>query len=787
MISFPVKKLETASRGLSQKTAISLTANGGGTSGPRRPVVFTRTLAASQEGRILYRVGTGQVDPTATTRILLQVANDEGVPFSVIRKELVDTWYAFAHDPENWKVVAATMMAVAVSRPIISKNTVRATPKQIFNAVQSRIPRVRPVIQHIIADAATMRFHKLNLIYTDRAYVYQLESRAIYPTFDALVDSVDALSVEKIIHAMIDFDVSMYESALKKKDGSISPSQLANDLADSMVTAYDRLANLPEPQEMVVLVLTLLSRLWSPSTPDAVKPSERLRNAPELGELLPNLGLFLAYQDMPVKFKNKSVAFADESMLHYTLPTFMKALTTITPFVIRAVSDTVAHIGKHSVVNHQSQPTNVCIYEDYSSDQRIDVFQTLRAFKDGNGHYLQSNTDTTATLNGAMSQVGDVFTMADIINSRQGGAEIREAPFRMGAEGCNVDLIFPSLYTHTQLSNSQLESIDDKAFLISELVERHVIDGKKANTSNNLLDMRINAKTNDIYQMMIHLAVASPYTTIYMTGKPNALRLVFRVDTKLKYPIGRSAILYSVVETIEPVEALMYVPDFSPTTSIQFSSLNVTDFQDDVHIWNVFTQTNRLQFDTIYTTKFRNETMSVDLNESTILGRASRDSRLRSVPAIGSRALVQLVFTTLMNDIRSLRERAETDTVDSESESSDVYKLTLAARSNALLIAFVHRLSMIGTSSMGAEIKSIVTTDLASQMHDKGVGDFSNDFHHGHQDHRLTVWTGITILQLLGLLNKVEAEAIGLFLKENEAIAMTLGIQLSKLGERLAR
>jgi hypothetical protein len=785
-------KIHTDAKGLTQQAAMNRPGASAplSTHGQFKTTVFTRTMQASRTGEILVPIGTGQVDPVNHCRVLLQLSVDEQIPV----EELVDvyktTFYQMAFQPEIIRKNVANILGSS-ERAISRNNIPRVPPSVVMDNLMralhgGNVTRVDEVITHLVADGLISIYAQIGLITADAPHVHRMRPGNLYPSYSDLLDVMALRDVMYMATRIESADISIIKRSIDTSTGdgagrAVSPSLLAQHIQNAFVGAYDTSKGSYASSDIVSSVLTVLHRMWSPMTPDVTMPSERVQNSSFIGEFQSNLALFLATQDMVANHPARAVvSFSDEELTSTIFPLLQETLTTISPYNIRALSDSVAFYGMTASRDHNGEPGHMFLYEDWRVQDHVDAFVPVRQTPTSTGRFLVDQPTVSGALAHALAPVQKVVSIADTVNSRIDSYNLTEVTKR-AKDHTIIHLAFPSL----EVREAQLE-VDTLDALIP-----YVIEGKEATKGQldklGLTERQLKSLRYDYYASIMHLGVArSNQVTVgelmhsMASGTNDAtnaaatvgvhsplyIRWVERVQfTKQR---GLSALLNGEVQTTEPLEVLAYQRDFAPADTLSVNYPKLSDYEGAVHLWNWPKYSVKLATSAPFEITLHNKSYRVSVDEHEMLALGARRNELRFMNQYDTKALVRIWLKHIFDDHKFVAAQAK-------SAKDDLVKEAYRGREIQSALMLVAMLSSIASNSTGQRAITYVKQRVADAMYgNTGTLDGYDEIHVGVQSHRLRVWAGIRTLELLQLISPTEASELAKQIKETNALAYAL-------------
>lgn len=732
--------------------------------GPQaKPAIFTRTWMASVSGDYLFEVGAGALDSVSHTRLLMQYSADVGKPLAEVVDDYLSLLSSVGYSQETFRRVVAGVMG-AFDRPSSQKTISAVTPTYLYKLLTPCVaPGTADILIHMMTDFLCHMLAPLGWILRDAPYVYRMRRTGYFPRFSDLVDTQIASEVQRSIQALADSDLSLVKQAMDRK-ASLLPAMVAQHLSNAVVTAHEMSLGTYDATSVVVSVLSAVGYDWDIECPEPLQLKERVKNHPVMAELRSNAAVFLAYQDMIAEGVEREVFYSDEEMASVILPSFAKSMAELSPFKTRIIDDVVAHIGKRSTRNNLGVPGNIIVYEDWDFSADVSAFSRNRQTATGNQCFLRPQVAVTSALSGAMKPIRSAMGMKSLVERRITTFEMSAASNRVPTSGTEMTLAFPSL-TETELAYG----IETGALQASFAQDDPL---KETEQPGALFTAKVQSQIAfDYYALVMHLAIvktASVSIGHFAQHDGRVPYIIWDLATDLKEPIAASAIVTGRVVTAEPLEVLGYVSDFQPLEPRVSRALPIDDFRSAVHLWDWHGASIPLELNPAFPITIRNKSYLAAVTEHEMLGLGARRTNVRFIRPLMASAMVRVWMTWLMEDNTFIDGQiaATKDTLIKESFKGRAIR-------NAM--EMVVMLTSIGSTGAGANASRRITRRLADQMYKAGNIDDHTEIHYGVQRHRLNIWAGLAVLQLLGLTTIKDATAIISYLEKNDALAMIVG------------
>lgn len=774
-MQFTISKLNAAMEALTQTGRLSHPGLAGAAVARSAPHGFTRTNMASQGGHAYFEMGTSKMDPIGHARVLLQYAHETGTPFVEVKTEYLSLFLKVGASPEAFRKIIAALVG-SVDRALPTNRIPRITPTQLFEAVKKvmgELGQYPEIFVRLFSDFVGHMLSSLGWMTPDASYVFCLTRYSLFPTYDGTIELVEAKDLVRVFQTLASADLTVVK-ALQEAKTAIMPALVAQHIANAVLTAYDLSRGAYDSQSIVTSVLTLLLRSWDIETPREIAPRERVTASAHFSELKANLAVFLMAQEMALRPDvEPGVLYGDEEMVSTIIPIFVAALNELSPYKPRILSDVAGVYAKRSSRDHTRQPGRIILSEAWDFAPAVGAFTTVRATRDGEGRYLPEAVAISTALESSMKPLQRVLSVQGIVDSSVETFEMAPASTRVPKEGAQIRLAFPSLVAREIELGLPLGALQESLTTgkVPEAVSEGVI--KMTNTEYQSL-------VADYYALIAHVALAkttgvaiSAYKSD-ITGRTVPF-LIWTINTDLIKPIGSSAILNGVVQTVEPLEALAYVPDFNATGSLSSPAPDLDAYRKSVHIWSWHKMSQPLKLAAVYGTTVGGVTYEAAVDEHELLGVGMRRPNVRFFTPVVAAAVARMWLNMMDFELQYI------DSMIASSQDSLVIDAFKGRRVATALDLFNAILS-VGAVGAGARAASMITSRLAVAMYNQGKVDESTELMVGIQRHKINVWSGLVTMQLLGLMSG--DDIVELMTRLRKADVMSLVIGMATIDER---
>ncbi|AAA32357.1 P1 protein [Pseudomonas phage phi6] len=760
MFNLKVKDLNGSARGLTQAFAIGELKNQLSVGALQLPLQFTRTFSASMTSELLWEVGKGNIDPVMYARLFFQYAQAGGaLSVDELVNQFTEYHQSTACNPEIWRKLTAYITGSS-NRAIKADAVGKVPPTAILEQLRTLAPSEHELFHHITTDFVCHVLSPLGFILPDAAYVYRVGRTATYPNFYALVDCVRASDLRRMLTALSSVDSKMLQATFKAK-GALAPALISQHLANAATTAFERSRGNFDANAVVSSVLTILGRLWSPSTPKELDPSARLRNTNGIDQLRSNLALFIAYQDMVKQRGRAEVIFSDEELSSTIIPWFIEAMSEVSPFKLRPINETTSYIGQTSAIDHMGQPSHVVVYEDWQFAKEITAFTPVKLANNSNQRFLDVEPGISDRMSATLAPIGNTFAVSAFVKNRTAVYEAVSQRGTVNSNGAEMTLGFPSVVERDYALDR------DPMVAIAALRTGIVDESLEARASNDLKRSMFN-----YYAAVMHYAVAhNPEVVVSehqgVAAEQGSLYLVWNVRTELRIPVGYNAIEGGSIRTPEPLEAIAYNKPIQPSEVLQAKVLDLANHTTSIHIWPWHEASTEFAYEDAYSVTIRNKRYTAEVKEFELLGLGQRRERVRILKPTVAHAIIQMWYSWFVEDDRTLAAARRTSRDDAE-------KLAIDGRRMQNAVTLLRKIEMIGTTGIGASAVHLAQSRIVDQMAGRGLIDDSSDLHVGINRHRIRIWAGLAVLQMMGLLSRSEAEALTKVLGDSNALGMVV-------------
>lgn len=737
------------------------------------PRVFPTTLAASFTGEVLVTVGEGAMSAENHAKILTQYAFDRGLPVDVVGREFVEILGRFGRNPLIFRRLIASILGSA-ERPIEAKRVAMVTPTMVYveleRVLEESNSEVEEIYLHLMADFVCHMIRPFGWVVADNGYSYRLRRPSVFPRYRDVVDMLATRELSRILSQLAKTDLTAIRKMVDEKR-NLSPSMVSTHMTSAMLHAFELSRATYDGHAVAASVLTTLFRMWDPSTPAEIMPAGRVQKSEVLNQLMGNLGLFLAAQNMAKEEpESMTVAFDDEEMVSTILPLFQDAISNSATFKLRLVPDVVDFIGKRTSYDGYAAPSHTILYEGYDVAGTMEAFTPVRQLRKADGRFLVPQNEVTASLNKLLAPIAAHMDVADMVDRRAQSYDLAAAESQGHDNGVEVFLAFPSLIER-ELSLATEPGLLRRFIAGEELPEFNPLTDGAADVAGTI-QAEFAALRYDYYALVTHLAMArldgDSAFVVSMTSDttPQNIALAWEGRTVYRHPLGESAILHGQITTAEPIEALVYRQDFANTKELKTHLVDLKSHERNVHLWPWERASRKLDFTSIYTARINNRDYSVAVRENELLGLGVHRSNLYYLVPRNVASVVRLWSEWIASEHEFIRSK----TVSRKSDPlvKDAYTGLLMQTG----IGLVQMLSSIGTTGVGGRVNSLVRRRLADEMYKNDDVDSASTLVVGLQAARLNVWSGLVTLSLLGLLSDADVTFIFNLIKETKAMPM---------------
>jgi hypothetical protein len=727
---------------------------------------------ASMTDEYLFEVGKGYINPQEYTKLIYQYAAENNLSFETVVEDYIDFMQASALSVSVWTRLMAKLLGPS-NRPVPTNRVTPVPPTFILGELRTLTKPRHDIFHFVLTDYVCGMLYPFGWIIPDAPYVYRVKRTKVFPTKEDLTDAIQALYLRSMLTSLAGADTKVIARTMKENK-ALQPALIATQLAYSAKLAYEKAKDKYASGRIVESVLCLLGRSWDPTTPKELRPTEYLARADGLDELKVDLSLFLAYQDAVRKNDDMQIHFSDLEMVSVIIPKFKEALAEVTPFRQRPITDVIPYLGKKTSKDHMGNPGRTVLFEDWEFDKEMLSFVTIqREASEYRERFIRVDSTVSEALTAALKPVGAVMSMGRLVDSRLSTYDLSASGDRIPKAGAELTLALPSImeadYTLGVSSTDAITAIKEGVKTLEETTDN------PATPSAVLSHSRLTARIYDYYAMLMHYAVAKSTNIGITSTKSDSgsgarnLFLIWRINTELKVPVGKAAISGSEVFTSEPLEAIMYAPDHDPTGKLSVKSLPLASHDEHLHLWDWRSVSEKLNLTATYMTSVRGKSYEVTMHEYHLLNIGARARRLRfMIPGV-ARAIAALWFTWFTEDQEFAQKAAQ--------KSGDkLVKAAFEGREKINALALVRRLEQIGSIGIGAAAGRMIKQGLAEKMYGAGLIDDFHDIHVGIEKHRIAVWSGLTSLQLLGLMDAEEITAIKKYVVNSDALALMVAV-----------
>lgn len=730
-----------------------------------RTQLFTRTLAGSLTKDYLFAVGSGDLDPEAYVRLMMQYSNDTGIWMGVLVDEFRAYAQRMAFDTTVWMKVVATIMGPNV-KTVSQRSMTKVTPTIVLNIVRKELPSDHEPFVLLATDYICSMLGSLGWILTDAPYNYRVRRGQIFPRYRDLVDCVEAHDLKRMFVVLANADLSIIKEAIDDKKG-LNPGMVAQQLSSAVSIAYDTASGRYSSEAIVSSVLATLGRLWTPDLPKNAEPAARIQQATGIEELKANFALFLAYQNMQKTQPDYAVEFSDEEMTTQVIPTFLDSIVNSGIFKTRLIKEVVDHVGIDFSANHMGQPGKIVVYESLDASDQLTAFIPVRQDQNGNRRFLSVDTAVSDRLTTAMKPVSQAFSLESLVDQMLTTTELNLASERVPTAGAEMYVMLPSFYERELSSGRTSDQL--LRSLKGQVVEAKEGEDKEA------IATAMDKATYDVYAFMAHLAVVNATATGIAAvegsrSKANAkLVAVWDVNTKLYQPVGQSAIIGGSVRSTEPVEVISYCARTRPASTLKATGINLADHQNTVHVWNWHDASENLSYVQEYVTVIRNKTYTATVEDHQLLATSALRTRLRFMKPTYPAANAELWFAGFLQEWSFVSDQIA-------NAKDDLVRRAFEGRQLQNAIALVSRLVKVANGGIANRAEQIIKNTLQDAMYgDDRVDDYA-EVHVGIQQLKIKVWAGLITLEMLQLITPEQVVEFNNYINNTNALSLSVGV-----------
>lgn len=740
------------------------------------PVPFSRTLAASLTSDHFFEVGTGSVNPTSYAKLFLQYACDNNIRVEDLAADFYEYVGGAARNASLWRTISAFITGSS-SRLVPADKLAQIPPEIVFEEIKKMHPASHDIFTYALTDAVVGVLAPLGLVYGDVRFVYRISRTPTYPDFAALVDVVAARQLKGVLTALSDVDVTTLKRQMAAK-ASINPLILASALNQAMHVAWERSRGSYSASDVTVSVLSCLGKAWDASLAGGAELPTRIRNSSGFDELYTNLGLFLAYQDMievagitPGAVSITGVPFPDEELANVVIPLFREAISEVSPFVIRPIGDCVSMVGLTTSRRHDEFPALSILYEDWAAPKEMIAFVPVRLSHKGNERFLDTDVGITERLSMGMVPAVQEFGVPAFAAARKATHDLTPAHSRVPKQGSSMVLGFPSL---TEREVAAGRSGEDILEYIKTGAAPLDAEGNPTPPTRafkwtafsayahlvHIAASRIHSGTMDV----AHAASRSEASGVSVLGS-YPLFLRWNIPTSFQEAVGEGAVYNGIIVSTEPVEAIAYSSDFSPTTKMTVAAPPIQDYPSAVHIWDFMSAASRVDYVSTYATTLRNKPYSAIITEKEILGFSASRPRLHAMRSPVARSIIAMWNDWFLSDLTSIRAGAA-------GTKDPSLKAVYEGAELATALDVMNRLITIGSTGLGANVARAVEGQIRDSLVSSGYIDDVSDLTVGVQRTSILIYAGLVTLELLGLMTPGESGSLMTVIRDSRAMSV---------------
>lgn len=796
MINFPLREIHKAVPRLTQANLLRVAVGEAlGVPVATKPSTFNDIHMSSHEGEFFYELGKGVVDGRLIARVLLHYASASAAvtDFGALVDEFLMFHHAVSSNATIWRNVVSFVVGQSNDRAQKPDNMGRMPAEAIRERLVLEIQAQQVATRHmelfgaVEADYVISMLSQVGLVVPGTPLVYRVSRLVPFPDYHAYVDAVRAAVLVRVLDALATADLGLVKSQMQKKV-AISPSFIANELASSAMRASDRGRGTYNATDVTDAVFAALGTVWDPTTPEALVVPTSVQTAEGFARLLNNITMFAAYQKRVAEVGPFTLGKYDiYTLTREVIPLFVEAVTRISPYSARTLAEAVGHIGVQSVAEYDAAKSHMALYESWNFSRSGTAFVPVRNSRTGFGRFLMEETSVSDALSSALGPIADTFSVAGFVE-RHLSALSSAVPgaYDVKADGTQVLLALPSVSavpTPLGVTTSALLAALRKPGVFapdeSQLVGKHIVsdsDGMGSDTIRAAV-RRGEALLHSYYVTLLAVAVerggivSVGAVRVQNPAGENNVALFWETTTESKTPFGPSAVLGSRVMTAEPLERIAYAADVTPTLTITPPALPLRDHERSLHVWNWHDISEKLEYNDVFTTTVANKKLSVPLTEVDILSLGYHRDRLRFMIPASARAIAEMWvswFTTTEATLQAMKLKTQ--------DSAALAALDGRLLSSGVLL--VQRLRAIGRSPVGTTMARVINSSLAQQLRAQGYIDAMKGLYVVPHQIRIEVFSGLILLQLLGILTDTEATEVSNAIAASNALTtvMTMGL-----------
>lgn len=769
------KNLNTTGRGLTQAHMVGVPKTGRITplSG-ERPQHFVKVHMASFTSDIIYPACSGALNPVQAVRMAMQYARDKNIPFSQFVANFEKVIKAFGFSPMNL-LNLHTLVLGNTGKPIRPDNIGKVVPTMVMNKIREILNTIQfkfdiEFYVMLLTDFVCGAWSQMGWILPDSPYDYRIKKGNAFPKFADYVSVMDAHRLYSILTSLADADLSLIKRAMAEGKRNILPSNVATQMANYLVSAYDRVEAAYPSSKMVETIFVILGRIWDLNVPDSVNPTIRIRQIEALEGLKTNLSMFLAYQDMVKISAQRSIHFSDDE-IPVIVKLFTEAMATFSPFKERSIADATSFIGRSTVCDHKGNIGYMSLYESWKYPDQIQAFSTVRVDSSGTYRYLEYQPGMSGVLSDAMAPVQQAFSIDNIVRDFLGVKDLQSFELVVPNHGAEISLYMPSM-VERDLSLAY-ESLPVMASIATGSYS--YADPKNPSAADKAIAEHVEERMWDYYAMVcalatrghanVDVAIRTLSRTRGTTTDNYCPRLILQwtARTPLVQPQGKAALVSGMVRAVEPLEVLLYVEDFKPLEPLTSREVDIASCENALQAWDWHKASARIEMELQYATEIKGIPIVLDMKEHEVLGTMAFESKYYFLkPTIG-RAAVKLAVDSFLANQAYCAQEAATSNDSLVASAFTSRRITSASEMVTTIIR-------LGAEGVGAECLSVTDSKIADALWAAGSPEKHSEFHVGIKRADMMLWAGFAALQLLGLLTADEAKTLADHLRTTGAI-----------------
>lgn len=456
----------------------------------------------------------------------------------------------------------------------------------------------------------------------------------------------------------------------------------------------------------------------------------------------------------------------------------------------RRLDEAVASVGSATACDAHKHPIHMAVYEALKPEAEVSVFKPVTPGSDygiKSLRYLMIDSDLSSKYTDSFKSALSQFNLPTLVRSRMESYESVAASLKLADPSLLLSLLFPSVMERETAAGRPFAALraavagasdSDIAGLLSGDVDLELIAATGENGARLSEDEKVRAvrrRMFDMYAQICAVAVSSAAPMISSVDLGNGRPMLFlswMLNTPLKRALGNSIVMGSTVDTTEPLEAIAYARgcetrEPSVERAVQSPMLHL--HQDALHMWPWHSSSTSIKYAQSYVTHLGEVDYTVELSERDFLGLFTEKKGVRFLKPVVARASVVSWMELWMEDIAYL-EGILASTKD------ELVQAAVEGRLLQVKVEVLNKLVSLAQSGVGRRVMAKIDMALRDQMYKTSTLDEYSAHHTVAHRLKLSVLTGLWVVEMLGLAASEEIGA--LFAKVNDPRVLHLALAI---------